>query len=150
MLLCDFSRLSAASVRTFVSSPHVPMWCPSVAFGCSVSKVKRQQTMLSFFSSNKRSRRVAGKLYNNFRGKQNKAYVLAMKKQAIARNTRFVVDRSTFVLPIDCIANTWGQSHPCLHREILLETYSRQRFKRSLENSILQQCKSSGLETKIT
>ena len=73
-----------------------------------------------------------------------------MKKQAIARNTRFVVDRSTFALPIDCITNTWGQSHSCLHREILLETYSRQRFKRTLENNILQQRKSSGLETKIT
>jgi len=61
--------------------------------------MKRQQTMLSFFSSNKRSLRVAGKLYNDLRGKQNKAYVLAMKKQLIARNTRFVVDRSTFALP---------------------------------------------------
>ena len=61
--------------------------------------MKQQKTMLSFLSSNKRSRRVAGKLYNNFRGKQNKAYVLAMKKQPIARNNRFVVDRSTIALP---------------------------------------------------
>jgi len=61
--------------------------------------MKGQQTMLSFFSSNNRSRRVAGKPYNNLRGKQNKAYVLAMKKQPIAKNTRFVVDRSTFALP---------------------------------------------------
>ena len=50
----------------------------------------------------------------------------------------------------DCMANTWGQSHSWLHREILLEMYSRQWFKRSLENNILQQCKSSGLKTKIT
>ena len=73
--------------------------CPSVAFGSSVSMMKQQKTMLSFLSSSKRSRRVAGKLYNNFRGKQNKAYVLVMKKHPIARNTRFVVDRSTFALP---------------------------------------------------
>ena len=44
--------------------------------------------MLSFLSSNKRSRRVAGNLYKNFRGKQNKGYVLAMEKQPIARNNR--------------------------------------------------------------
>ena len=43
--------------------------------------------MLSFLSSNKRSRRVAGNLYKNFRGKQNKGYVLAMEKQPIARIT---------------------------------------------------------------
>ena len=104
--------LSAASVRTFVSSLHVRMLCPSVAFGCSVSTctMKRQQTMLSFLSSNKRSRRVAGKLYNNFRDKQNKAYVLAMKKQPIARNNCLVVDRSTFALPTTS-ANTWRQSN---------------------------------------
>ena len=48
-------------------------------FSCSVSTMKWQQTMLSFLSSNKRSRRVAGKLYKNFRGKQNKGYILAMK-----------------------------------------------------------------------
>ena len=50
-----------------------------VLVGCSVSTIKRQQTMLSFLSSNKGSRRVAGKLYKNFRGKQNKGYVLAME-----------------------------------------------------------------------
>ena len=44
--------------------------------------------MLSFLSSNKRSRRVAGKLYKNFIDKQNKGYVLAMEKQPIARNNR--------------------------------------------------------------
>ena len=76
-----FRGLSAASVRVFVSSPHVPLLCRSVAFGSSVSMMKQQKTILSVLSSNKRSRRVAGKLYNNFRGKQNKAYVLAMKKQ---------------------------------------------------------------------
>ena len=42
--------------------------------------------MLLFLSSNKRSQRVAGKLYKNFRGKQNKGYILAMEKQPIARN----------------------------------------------------------------
>ena len=80
--------LSTASVRTFVSSLHVQMLRPSVAFSCSVSTctMKRQQTMLSFLSSNKSSRRVEGKLYNNFRDKQNKAYVLVTKKQPIARN----------------------------------------------------------------
>ena len=104
--------LSAASVRTLVSSLHVQMLCPSVAFGCSVSTctMKRQQTMLSFLSSNKRSRRVAGKLYNNFRDKQNKAYVLVMKKQPITRNNCLVVDRSTFALPT-VLANTWRQSN---------------------------------------
>ena len=39
--------------------------------------------MLSFLSSNKRSQRVAGKLYKNFSGKQNKGYILAMEKQPI-------------------------------------------------------------------
>ena len=103
-----FRELSAARVRTFVSSPHVQMLCPSIAFGCSLSTMKRQQTMLSFSSSNKRSRRVAGKPYNNFRGKQNKAYVLAMKKQPIARNNRLVL---LYICIADCIATTWGQSH---------------------------------------
>ena len=42
-----------------------------VSFSCSVSTMKRQQTMLLFLSRNKRSRRVAGKLYKNFKGKQN-------------------------------------------------------------------------------
>ena len=57
-----------------------------VSFSCSVSTMKRKQTMLLFLSSNKRSQRVAGKLYKNFRGKQNKGYILAMEKQPIARN----------------------------------------------------------------
>ena len=77
-----------------------------VLVSCSVSTIKRQQIMLSFLSSNKRSRRVAGKLYKNFRGKQNKGYVLAMEKQPIARNNR--LDSSTIA---DCIKNTWGQSY---------------------------------------
>ena len=76
-----------------------------VSFGCSVSTMKQQQTMLSFLSSNKRSRRVAGKLYKNFRGKQNKCSVSAMEKQPIARNNR--LDRSTIA---GCITNMWGQS----------------------------------------
>ena len=67
--------------------------------------MKQQQTMLSFLSSNKRSRRVAGKLYKNFIDKQNKGYVLAMEKQPIARNNR--LDSSTIA---GCITNTWGQS----------------------------------------
>ena len=50
-----------------------------VSFSCPVSTTKRQQTMISFLSSNERSQRVAGKLYKNFRGKQNKGYILAMK-----------------------------------------------------------------------
>ena len=36
---------------------------------------------------------MADKLYKNFRGKQNKGYVLAMEKQPIARNNR--LDSST-------------------------------------------------------
>ena len=55
----------------------------NVVFGCSVSTMKWQQTMLSCLSSNKRSRRVARNLYKNFSGKQNKGYVLAMEKQPI-------------------------------------------------------------------
>ena len=77
-----------------------------VSFSCSVSTMKRLQTMLSFLSSNKRSRGVAGKLYKNFRGKQNKGYILAMEKQLIARNNR--LDSSTIA---GCITNTWGQSY---------------------------------------
>ena len=50
-------------------------------------------------------RRVAGKLYNHFRAKQNKAYALAMKKQPIARNN--CLDSSTFA---GFIANMWEQS----------------------------------------
>ena len=76
-----------------------------VPFSCSVSTMKRLQTMLSFLSSNKRSRGVAGKLYKNFRGKQNKGYILAMEKQLIARNNR--LDSSTIA---GCITNTCGQS----------------------------------------
>ena len=106
--------------------------------------MKRQQTMFSFLSNNKRSRRVAGKLYNNFRGKQNKAYVLAMKKQPIAMPEIIAL---SFALPT--VQRTRGDK-ATLHREILLEMYSRQRFKRSLENNILQQRKRSGLETIIT
>ena len=62
--------------------------------------------MLSFLSSNKRSRRVAGKLYKNFRGKQNKGYILVMDKQPITRNN--CLDSSTIVR---CIMNMWGQSY---------------------------------------
>ena len=72
-----------------------------VLFSCSVSTMKWQQTMLSFLSNNKRSQRVAGKLYKNFRGKQNKGYVLAMEKQPIARNNCF--DSCTIS---GCITNT--------------------------------------------
>ena len=52
-----------------------------------------------------KSRRVAGKLSNHFRAKQNTAYALAMKKQPIARNN--CLDSSTFA---GFIANMWGQS----------------------------------------
>ena len=76
-----------------------------VSFSCPVSTMKWQQTMISFLSSNERSQRVAGKLYKNFRGKQNKGYVLAMEKQPIARNNR--LDSSTIA---GCITNTWRQS----------------------------------------
>ena len=76
-----------------------------VSFSSSVFTMKWQQTMLSFLSRNKRSQRVAGKLYKNFRGKQNKGYILAMEKQLIARNNR--LDRSTIA---GCITNTWEQS----------------------------------------
>ena len=57
-----------------------------VSFSFSVSTMKRQQIMLSFLSSDKRSRRVAGKLYKKLRGKQNKGYVIAMERRSIARN----------------------------------------------------------------
>ena len=120
---------------TFVSSLHVQMWCWLVVQ--FQSRMKRQQTMLSFLSSNKRLRRVAGNLHKNFRGKENKGYVLAMEKQPIARNTG--LDSSTIA---GCIMNTWG-----LHREILLEMCFRQRFERSLENKISRQRKSSEFET---
>ena len=124
---------------TFVSSLHEQIWCRLVVqlFSCSVSKLKRQQTMLSFLSSNKRSRRVAGKLYKNFIGKQNKGYVLAMEKQPIARNNRL---NSSTIAP-----RTRGDK-ASLH-EILLEMCFRQRFERSLENKISRQRKSSEFET---
>ena len=61
--------------------------------------------MISFLSSNERSQRVAGKLYKNFRGKQNKGYELEMEKQPIARNNH--LDSSTIA---GWITNTWGQS----------------------------------------
>ena len=94
--------------------------------------------MLSFLSSNKRSRRVAGKLYKNLRGKQNKGYVLAMEKQPIARNNR--LNSST-------IAPRRRGDKASLHHEILLEMCFRQRFERSLENKISRQRKSSEFET---
>ena len=49
---------------------------------------------------------MAGKLYKNFRGKQNKDYILVMDKQPITRNNR--LDSSTIVR---CIMNMWGQSY---------------------------------------
>jgi len=52
-----------------------------------------------------KSRRVAGKLYNHFRARQNKAYALATKKQLIARNNH--LDSSTFA---GFVANMWVQS----------------------------------------
>ena len=94
--------------------------------------------MLSFLSSNKRSRRVAGKLYKNFRGKQNKGYKLAMEKQPIPRNNH--PDNST-------IAPRTRRDKASLHREILLEMCLRQRFERSLENKISRQRESSEFET---
>ena len=42
--------------------------------------------MLSFLSSNKRSRRAASKLNKNFSGKQNKGYVLVTEKAANSNN----------------------------------------------------------------
>ena len=94
--------------------------------------------MLSFLSSNKRSRRAAGKLYKNLRGKQNKGYVLAMEKQPIARNNR--LNSST-------IAPRRRGDKASLYHEILLEMCFRQRFERSLENKISRQRKSSEFET---
>ena len=80
---------------------------------------------------------MAGKLYKNFRGKQNKGYVLAMEKQPIARNNRL---NSSTIAP-----RTRGDK-ASLH-EILLEMCFRQRFERSLENKISRQRKSSEFET---
>ena len=93
--------------------------------------------MLSVLSSNKKSWRVAGKLYKNFRGKQNKGYVLAMEKQPIARNNHF--NSSTIAL------RTSGDK-ASLRREILLEMCFRQQFERSLKNKISRQRKSSEFE----
>ena len=115
--------------------------------------MKRQQTMLSFLSrnnSNKKSRRVAGKPWNNFREKQNKAYFLAVKKKPRGQG------RSRNVLgggaPRNCVIDWWtdrntsyiikpqvisrvggGGGGACLYREILLEMHSRQPFKKSLK-----------------
>ena len=99
---------------------------------------KTPKTMLSFLSSNKRSRRVPGKLYKNLRGKQNKGYVLAMEKQPIARNNR--LNSST-------IAPRRRGDKASLYHEILLEMCFRQRFERSLENKISRQRKSFKFET---
>ena len=93
--------------------------------------------MLSVLSSNKKSWRVAGKLYKNFRGKQNKGYVLAMEKQPIARNNH--LNSSTIAL------RTRGDK-ASLRREILLEMCFRQQFERSLKNKISRQRKSSEFE----
>ena len=81
---------------------------------------------------------MAGKLYKNFRGKQNKGYVLAMEKQPIARNNH--LNSSTIAL------QTHGDK-ASLRREIILEMCFRQRFERSLENKISQKRKSSEFET---
>ena len=70
---------------------------------------------------------MAGKLYKNFRGKQNKGYVLAMEKQPIARNNH--LNSSTIAL------QTRGDK-ASLRREILLEMCFRQQFERSLKNKI--------------
>ena len=93
--------------------------------------------MLSVLSSNKKSWRVAGKLYKNFRGKQNKGYVLAMEKQPIARNNH--LNSSTIAL------QTRGDK-ASLRREILPEMCFRQQFERSLKNKISWQRKSSEFE----
>ena len=77
-----FRGLSAKShdICQFSASANV------VSVSCLVSTMKRQQTMLSFLSSNKRSRRAASKLYKNFSGKQNKGYVLVTEKAANSNN----------------------------------------------------------------
>ena len=80
---------------------------------------------------------MAGKLYKNFRGKQNKGYVLAMEKQPIARNNH--LHSSTIAL------RTCGDK-ASLRREILLEMCFRQQFERNLKNKISRQCKSSEFE----
>ena len=81
---------------------------------------------------------MAGKLYKNFRSKQNKGYILGMKKQPIARNNH--LDNSI-------IAPRTRRDKVSLHREILLEMCLRQRFERSLENKISRQRESSEFET---
>ena len=96
-----FRGLSAKSHNICLFSAHANV----VLVNCSVSTMTQQQTMLSFLSSNKRSRRVAGTLHKNFGGKQNKGNVLALEKQPIARNNR--LDSSTIA---GCIMNMWGQS----------------------------------------
>ena len=116
-----FRGLSAKSHDICQFSAHANV----VSFSCSVSTMKRYQTMLSFPSSNKSSRRVAGKLYKKFRGKQNKGYIQEMERQPIARNNR--LDSST-------IAPRTRGDKASLHREILLEMCLRQRFERSLES----------------
>ena len=72
---------------------------------------------------------MAGKLYKNFRGKQNNA--LAMEKQPITRNNR--LNSSTIAGYI--YLQTRGDI-ASLHRKILLEMCFRQRSERSLENKI--------------
>ena len=76
-----------------------------VSVSCLVSTMKRQQTMLSFLSSNKRSRRAASKLYKNFSGKQNKGYVLVTEKAANSNNRP---DSSTIT---GYITNMWGKGY---------------------------------------
>ena len=77
---------------------------------------------------------MAGKLYKNFMGKQNKGYIMVMEKQPIARNN---------CLESSAIAPQTHRDKASLHCEILLEMCLRQRFERSLESKISRQCKSS-------
>ena len=57
---------------------------------------------------------MAGKLYKNFRGKQNN--VLAMEKQPITRNNRL---NSSTIAGYICLQTRGDKAS--LHREILLE-----------------------------
>ena len=75
---------------------------------------------------------MAGKLYKNFRGKQNKGYVLAMEKQPIARNNH--LNSSTIAL------QTRGDK-ASLRREILLEMCFRQCLKEALKIKSLKSVK---------
>ena len=75
---------------------------------------------------------MPGKLYKNFRGKQNKGYVLAMEKQPIARNNH--LNSSTIAL------RTRGDK-ASLHREILLEMCFRQQFEKALKIKSLDSVK---------